>query len=65
VTAPAKAPVDPLTSLIYGFRASQTVYVMAKLGVADELSGGPLTAFELAPIRRLSDRIDLLEGKPV
>src|SRR5713226_6276537 len=33
---------------MYGFRASQTVYVMAKLGVADKLSGGPLTARELA-----------------
>jgi SAM-dependent methyltransferase len=48
VTAPAKPPVDPLTSLIYGFRATQTVYVIAKLGVADKLSGGPLTARELA-----------------
>jgi ubiquinone/menaquinone biosynthesis C-methylase UbiE len=48
MTAPSALALDPLTSLIYGFRATQTVYVIAKLGVADKLAGGPLTAPELA-----------------
>jgi ubiquinone/menaquinone biosynthesis C-methylase UbiE len=48
VTAPAEAPIERFTSLVYGSRATQTVYVMAKLGVADRLSSGPLTASELA-----------------
>jgi len=34
--------------MINGFRFTQAVYVMAKLGLADKLAGGPLTAPELA-----------------
>jgi SAM-dependent methyltransferase len=34
--------------MIYGFRATQTVYVMAKLGLADQLAAGPLTTQQLA-----------------
>jgi ubiquinone/menaquinone biosynthesis C-methylase UbiE len=34
--------------MLYGFRATQTAYVVAKLGLADRLSAGPLSASELA-----------------
>lgn len=37
-----------LLQLIYGFAASQTVYVAAKLGLADQLSQGPRTSAEVA-----------------
>jgi predicted O-methyltransferase YrrM len=40
--------VDRLLSMINGFRATQVVYVVAKLGLADQLAASPLTAAELA-----------------
>jgi len=40
--------VDRLLSMINGFRTTQVVHVVAKLGIADHLSASPLTAAELA-----------------
>ncbi|HLY35983.1 MAG TPA: methyltransferase [Candidatus Limnocylindria bacterium] len=40
--------IDRVVSLMRGFRATQTVYVVAKLGLADRLSGSPATAQEVA-----------------
>jgi SAM-dependent methyltransferase len=37
-----------LLQLIYGFAASQSVYVAAKVGLADELSRGPRSSAEVA-----------------
>ena len=42
------ADAAALRQLIMGFRASQMVYVAAKLGLADRLEGRPQTADELA-----------------
>ncbi len=39
---------EGLMELIRGFRTTQTAYVMAKLGLADELAARPATAAELA-----------------
>ena len=47
----AKLNLQPhvqLLQLIYGFAASQSVYVAAKLGLADELSNGPRHSSEVA-----------------
>ncbi len=41
-------PNVQLLQLIYGFAASQTVYVAAKIGLADQLSGGPRSSTEVA-----------------
>ena len=40
--------VESLLELISGFRSTQATYVVAKLGLADQLADGPLTATELA-----------------
>lgn len=40
--------LDRLLAMINGFRTTQVVYVVAKLGLADYLSAAPLTAAELA-----------------
>jgi hypothetical protein len=40
--------VDRLLAMVNGFRTTQVVYVVAKLGLADHLSDSPLTARELA-----------------
>lgn len=40
--------LDRLVNLIRGFRATQTVYVVAKLGLADHLASGPATAADVA-----------------
>jgi SAM-dependent methyltransferase len=45
---PSGPPNAQLLQLIYGFAASQTVYVAAKLGLADELSQGPRSSAEVA-----------------
>jgi SAM-dependent methyltransferase len=45
---PGTPPNVQLLQLIYGFAASQTVYVAAKLGLADELSQGPRSSAEVA-----------------
>jgi SAM-dependent methyltransferase len=37
-----------LISLLHGFRSTQVIYVIAKLGLADHLAEGSLTAAELA-----------------
>ena len=42
------SPTERLAGMITGFWASQMVYVAAKLGLADLLAGGPMTADELA-----------------
>ena len=39
---------ERLMRLIDGFMATQLLYVAAKLGIADELAGGPKSATELA-----------------
>lgn len=44
----AEPAIDRLLSMINGFRATQVVYVVAKLGLADHLSASPLNAAELA-----------------
>lgn len=41
-------PADALTRLAFGFRNTQALYVVAKLGVADLISGGPLGYNEIA-----------------
>jgi SAM-dependent methyltransferase len=41
-------PNVQLLQLIYGFAASQTVYVAAKIGLADQLSQGPSSSAEVA-----------------
>jgi hypothetical protein len=40
--------LDRMLALTRGFRTTQATYVMAKLGLADELAVGPATAAELA-----------------
>jgi len=40
--------VESALKLMYGFRSTQVTYVIAKLGLADQLADGPLTAIELA-----------------
>jgi DNA-binding transcriptional ArsR family regulator len=50
---PVEASVDPvlyqrIMSLIFGAILSKSVYVAAKLGIADELAEGPLSVDELA-----------------
>ena len=40
--------LDRVRGLTRGFRTTQATYVMAKLGLADELAAGPATAAELA-----------------
>ena len=40
--------LDRVVALTRGFRTAQATYVIAKLGLADELAGGPATAAELA-----------------
>jgi len=40
--------VESALKLVYGFRSTQVTYVVAKLGLADHLADGPLTATELA-----------------
>jgi SAM-dependent methyltransferase len=45
---PVMPPNVQLLQLIYGFAASQTVYVAAKMGLADELSQGPRSSTEVA-----------------
>ncbi len=47
-TETGRADATALRQLIMGFRASQMVYVAAKLGVADHLEAGPQTADALA-----------------
>ena len=42
------APLTDLAPLINGFWTTQAIYVAAKLGLADLLADGPLTAVELA-----------------
>jgi hypothetical protein len=42
------SPPERLAGMIAGFWASQMVHAAAKLGLADLLAGGPLTAEELA-----------------
>ena len=44
----AQANTDRMLAVAYGFRSTQTVYVMAKLGLADQLAAGPATAADLA-----------------
>jgi SAM-dependent methyltransferase len=44
----ALPPNVQLLQLIYGFAASQCVYVAAKIGLADTLSGGPRSSSEVA-----------------
>jgi Dimerisation domain len=41
-------PLYLMQRYIMGFMYSQTIYTVAKLGIADVLSGGPLTAAEIA-----------------
>ena len=41
-------PLTDLAPLINGFWSTQAIYVAAKLGIADSLTNGPLTAAELA-----------------
>lgn len=43
-----KPDLDRLFALHYGYRSTQVVYVIAKLGLADHLADAPLTAAELA-----------------
>jgi SAM-dependent methyltransferase len=40
--------VESALKLMYGFRSTQVTYVVAKLGLADQLADRPLTAIELA-----------------
>jgi SAM-dependent methyltransferase len=42
------SPVDELAKLISGYKTTQAIYVVAKLGIADRLAAGPRTATELA-----------------
>lgn len=42
--------------MINGYRFTQAVYVMAKLGIADRLADGPLTASELASLVKADPR---------
>ena len=44
------SPTERLAGMITGFWGSQMVYAAAKLGLADSLAGGPMTAEELARI---------------
>jgi O-methyltransferase/methyltransferase family protein len=44
----SRTAINDLLSLVNGFRRTQVVYVVAKLGIADYISGSPLTAAELA-----------------
>ena len=45
---PAK-PSDALRQMIGGCLVTQLIYVVAKIGIADRLAGGPRTADQLAP----------------
>ena len=49
-TEPADKPARDILELLVGTRRAQTVYVAAKLGLADHLAERPLTATELAAI---------------
>ncbi|TMD01543.1 MAG: hypothetical protein E6J05_01530 [Chloroflexi bacterium] len=40
--------VESALKLLYGFRSTQVTHVVAKLGRADKLADGPLTAIDLA-----------------
>ena len=42
------SPQVALQRLLHGFRITQLLYVMAKLGIADQLANGPKTSDELA-----------------
>ncbi|MDE1853744.1 MAG: methyltransferase [Thaumarchaeota archaeon] len=42
------SPAEAFTRMTFGFRDTQALYVVAKLGVADHLVGGPLGAIDLA-----------------
>jgi hypothetical protein len=48
MTSPAGPPLLPVQTAIYGMFKAQAICVAAKLGVADALATGPLTADELA-----------------
>ncbi len=42
------SPVDTVWGMAYGYRTTQALYVIAKLGVPDLLGHGPLTSDEIA-----------------
>jgi hypothetical protein len=44
----AQSPQQLMSSLLGGYRVTQMVHVAAKLGIADQLKGGPRTIQELA-----------------
>jgi hypothetical protein len=48
-TPPTATDAAMLRQFIMGFRATQLIYVAAKLGLADRLEAGPQTAQQLAP----------------
>src|ERR1700730_4711041 len=47
---------DQLARLVSGYWYTQTIYVAAKLGIADLLKDGPKSAEELAPITKTTPR---------
>lgn len=47
-TGPTQTPPDALLQMMTGYWISKAIYVAAKLGVADLLTDGPLSAEELA-----------------
>ena len=47
-SAPAESDRHQLMQAAHGFRISQALYVVAKLGIADLLEDGPKTGNELA-----------------
>ena len=50
MTTTARRGAATLESLLFGYRLTQLVHVVATLGVADRLADGPRTAAELAPL---------------
>lgn len=43
-----RSGIERLVAQMHGFRSTQVIYVVAKLGLADHLAEGPMTAVELA-----------------
>jgi ubiquinone/menaquinone biosynthesis C-methylase UbiE len=50
------SPVDELAKLISGYKTTQAIYVVAKLGIADLLAQGPRTVADLAGKAEVHDR---------
>ena len=51
-----KSSSSALVEIIYGYKRTQALFVVAKLGIADILSNGPKAADELAKATRVNSR---------